>query len=209
MGNRAGLALAALLLATPALAAPGPYDVAFVEAFMAACAPERQSYEGTQQAALAAGWARTEVTANPELEQMMQVSLAGAEAAGFEISYQFEIFAREIEGTAHYLVVSRTSASTENSGAPTVLIGCYLYNFDAAAPVDPDAVTAAIDSPIINQQIDMHVGAWLWGAPPSLPGTGDVYMTFLPETSHYREETGFTGLVLKFSTSEPDEAATQ
>jgi hypothetical protein len=209
MGKRAGLALAALLIATPAMAAPGPYDVAFVEAFIDACAPQRQSYEGTQQAALASGWAPVEITANPELEQMMQVSLAGAAAAEFEISYLFKIFTRKIEAADHYLVVSRTSASTDASGDPTVLVGCYLYNFDAAAPVDPDAVTAAFDSPIINQQIDMHVGAWLWGAPPSMPGTGDVYMTFLPEMSHYREETGFTGLVLKFSTSEPDAAATQ
>jgi len=49
----------------------------------------------------------------------------------------------------------------------------------------------------------MHINGWIWGPPCPMPRTGDTYLTFIPEVSQYKDQTGFTGLVLKFDTSEP------
>ncbi len=198
------LALVAALGAAPALAAPSAYDLAFVDAFAEACVPQRLSYPGTQETALAAGWTAVERNAHPELDAMMAISEAAAKDPElFDVSYEYRIFSKPIEGTPHYLLVSRSSAAIEEGGDPWVNIGCYLYNFEALEPIDPEPVSALTGQPIANSQIDMHLAGWIWGPPCPMPRTGDTYLTFIPEVSQYKDKTGFTGLVLKFDTSEP------
>ena len=197
--------LLAALVVTPALAAPAAYDIAFVSEFADACVPQRLSFEGTKQTALAGGWQAVERTAHPELDVMMGKSEAGAKDPElFDVSFAYQVFSKSIEGATHFLVVSRSSAAIEEGGDPFTHIGCYLYNFDAAAPIDPEPVSALTGNPIANSQVDMHINSWVWGPPCPMPRTGDTYLTFIPEVSQYKEQTGFTGLVLKFSTSEPD-----
>lgn len=198
------LALAAALGAAPALAAPSAYDLAFVDAFAEACVPQRLSYPGTQETALAAGWAEVQRTDHPELDAMMAISEAASKDPElFDASYEYRIFSKPIEGQTHYLLVSRASAAIEEGGDPWVSIGCYLYNFEAVAPIDPEPVSALTGQPIANSQIDMHINGWIWGPPCPMPRTLDTYLTFIPEVSQYKDQTGFTGLVLKFETSEP------
>ena len=72
------LALVAALGAAPALAAPTAYDLAFVSEFAEACVPQRLSYPGTQDNALAKGWTTVERSAHPELDAMMAISEAAA-----------------------------------------------------------------------------------------------------------------------------------
>lgn len=197
--------LVAACAATPVLAAPTAYDIAFVSEFSEACVPQRLSYEGTQQQALAEGWQVAERTANAELDAMMAISEAAAKDPElFDASFDYKIFSKSIEGQPHFLLVSRAGAAIEQGDDPWILIGCYLYNFDALAPIDPEPVTALIGKPIAHSQVDMHIASWLWGPPCPMPRTGDTYMTFIPEVSQYKAETGFSGLVLKFSTAEPD-----
>lgn len=198
------LVLVAALGAAPALAAPSAYDLAFVSEFAEACVPQRLSYPGTQETALARGWTEVERTAHPELDAMMAISEAAAEDPElFDASFEYRIFAKPIEGETHYLLVSRASAAIEAGGDPWINIGCYLYNFEALAPIDPEPVSALTGQPIANSQIDMHINGWIWGPPCPMPRTGDTYLTFIPEVSQYKDQTGFTGLVLKFDTSEP------
>lgn len=203
----AGTALAlagASLTAAPALAAPTAYDLAFVDAFAEACVPQRLSYPGTQQNALATGWTAVERSAHPELDTLLGLSEAGAlDPELFDTAFEYQAYERPLEGQPHFLVVSRASAAIEAGGDPWINIGCYLYNFDAVAPIDPEPVTALIGQPISGSQIDMHLNAWVWGPPCPMPRTGDTYLTFVPEVSQYRDQTGFSGLVLKFDTSEP------
>ena len=37
-----------------------------------------------------------------------------------------------------------------------------------------------------------------------MPRTGDTYLSYIADGSSYVADTGFSGLVLKFETSEPD-----
>jgi len=205
---RLGAALAgvlAVVAATPALAVPSAYDLAFVTEFSEACVPQRLNFEGTKQTARERGWQAVTRTAHPELDVMMGKAEEGAKAPDlFDVSFAYEIFTKPIEGGPHYLLVSRSSAAIEAGGDPYTDIGCYLYNFEALAPIDPEAVSPLIGKPVAHSQVDMHINAWIWGPPCPMPRTGDTYLTFIPEVSQYKAETGFSGLVLKFSTSEPD-----
>jgi hypothetical protein len=200
-------ALAGLLVAfaaTPA-AAVSAYDLAFVTEFSEACVPQRMSFEGTARTARDRGWQKVERTAHPELDVMMGKSEAGAnDPELFDVSFVYEIFSKPIEDVPHYLLVSRSSAAIEAGGDPYTEIGCYLYNFEAEAPIDPEPVTALVGNEIAHSQVDMHINSWLWGPPCLMPRTGDTYLTFIPEVSQFKDETGFSGMVLKFSTSEPD-----
>lgn len=197
--------LLAALAATPAAAAPTAYDLAFVTEFAEACVPQRMSYEGSVQTALDRGWQKVERTAHPELDVMMGKAEAGAnDPELFDVSFVYEIFSKPIEDVPHYLLVSRLSAAIEAGGDPYTDIGCYLYNFEAEAAIDPEPVTALTGNEIAHSQIDMHINAWVWGPPCLMPRTGDTYLTFIPEVSQFKQETGFSGMVLKFSTSEPD-----
>lgn len=205
---RLGAALAGLvaLVVTPALAAPAPYDIAFVSEFADACVPQRMSYAGTQETALAEGWSRVERNAHPELEAMMAISEAAvAASADLEATFEYAIYSKPIEGRDHYLLAARTTA---NVGGDTPkfwnVISCYLYDFDASAPIDPEPVTALIGQPVARSHSDESMVAHAWGPPCKMPMTLDTYMTWVPDGSEHAKQAGFSGLVLKFETSEPE-----
>lgn len=199
--------LLAALAATPALAVPAQYDIDFVSEFADVCVPQRMSYPGTQETALATGWIEVKRDAHPELDAMMAVSEEMAAAPDLQATFEYKLYSKQIADIDHYLVVSRMSAII---GEPTdpinpwVYVGCYLYNLDATAAIDPEPVTALIGKPIANSQVDETVVGYTWGPPCAMPRTGDTYLTYLPEGNEYAAQAGFSGLVLKFDTSEPD-----
>ena len=208
-------ALTALVLAGAALAedTPPEYGQAFVDAFAGACVPERLSYPGTKANAEALGWAPAEREAHPELAAMMAIMDEGAAEAAEEMDATFEhqLYVKPVAETDHFLVVSRSTFIIEGFGDPDeepdpwVRIGCYLYNFDATAPIDPAPVTALIENPISQSVEQDGIVSYVWGPPCPMPRTGDTYMTFLADGSPLVAQTGFSGLMMKFETSEPDE----
>lgn len=198
--------LLAALAVVPAMAAPA-YDVAFVDAFAKACVPQRMSYPGTKQTALAEGWTEVQRTAHPELDAMMAISEREAAAPDLDATFEYTLYSKPIEGDDHYLVVSRMSAivgEPDDPLNPWVYIGCYLYNLDAAGPIDPEPVTALIGKPVANSHSDETLVGYTWGPGCAMPRTGDTYLTYVPEGGEYAAQAGFSGLVLKFETSEPD-----
>jgi hypothetical protein len=200
-------ALALGLLAAPAFAAPVDMQ-ALTDAFTNACVPQRLSYDGTRRQALAEGWVEVAQTAHPELDVLMKKAVAELEADDTfpDIQFRYQAYRRDVSGRPHYLVVSHfDSGVVEGFDDPFIENGCYLYDFDATGPIDPAPVTAFTGKPIAREQIeDGHMIGYLWGPPCSLPRTGDTYLTLVPDGSKYAAQTGFTGLVLKFSTAEPD-----
>lgn len=52
--------------------------------------------------------------------------------------FDYKAYGKAFEGIEHYLVVSRAEITMTEGQDPWVLIGCYLYNFDAVAPIDPE-----------------------------------------------------------------------
>lgn len=205
-------ALAVLGQLAPLPAAAADYGQAFVDAFAAACVPERLSYAGTRSTAVKLGWMPADRSAHPELASMMaKMDEAAAEAAAeMQGTFEHQVYARPIAGEPHYLIVSRSSFVVDFGGAQAgaadrwTYVGCYLYNFDAAAPIDPAPLSALTGQPIAHALDEDGVVSYVWGPPCPMPRTGDSYLTFIAEDSPQVTRTGFSGLMVKFETSEPD-----
>ena len=195
----------AAVLAISGTAAPAsassPEGTAFVAAFAEACVPQRLSYSGTVAHAKSAGWVDTAMGAHSELGTVL--SVADRETKDMaEGGWTFERtpLSREISGREHFLVVTRVFA-------PEIitLIGCYLYDFDATEAIDPQPVTAFVGNPIGRTIEDKGLVQYTWGPNhDARPRTLDTNLSFIAEDSPHTEVTGFSGLVLKFETSEPD-----
>ena len=200
--RRAARVMATMILlgARPELAAPSAYDQAFVSAFADACIPGRLSYEATQQAAMAAGWMATDFGADPQLAIIETLSADVAEKLEpLKGKMVFAVYAKVIEGAPHYLVTS--FADLGPAAANEAVVGCFLYNFAAMASVDPEAVTALLGAPFAESQVDADIASYSWTPPTTLPGTRETYLTFVPASSQYKQQTGFSGQVLQFNTT--------
>lgn len=211
-------ALAALLLAVAATFPPAPSRAealdseAFVSAFGEVCIPERLSYKGTLALAGNLGWRPVVTGENVEYDRFIVHSES---LLAQEVSEDPDLvqgsggawFTREIGGRPHLLAVSYLLTDYLNS------VGCYLYDFNATAPIDPEPVTRLLgheiayssdgDDPLYAVDPELLIST-VWGPPPRLPRTLDTYLTFIPRGSEVEAQTGFSGLLLKFSTSLPD-----
>ena len=203
-GAGAVVCLLAALGSAPSLAAPASYDIAFVSEFADACVPGRLGYQSSQDAAIAAGWAKVEPSADPELTALMDASKTASEDPELKGTFEYAAFTKPIEGAPHYLVVSLTSTVIGDDTKPWVQVGCYLYNFAAAAVIDPEPVTAMTGQPIARSLAEGGAVSYLWGPPCPMPRTGDTYLTFVAEGSEVAASVPFTGLALNFTTSVPD-----
>jgi len=208
----AAIALLALAVVPAAAAESADYGQAFVDAFAEACVPQRLSYEGTIAHARSIGWITATPEDHPELAAMMAASERGmAEAKAEDPDLQFEFqgvhLSKSVAGTPHFLFVGRTSSiigEPDDPLNPWVYIGCYLYNFDATEMIDIAPVGALLDKPLSHSVDHDGVIGHVWGPACSMPRTGDTYLTLITEASPQKAATGFTGLGLKFETSEPD-----
>ena len=203
--HRLGLvaAVSGLLAAGVLPAAANPFSAAFVETFRETCVPERLSYEGTVGHAKALGWVAVEPSSHPEFAKVMEHSAKGLEEAkadGLELSFQQVSLARKVESRELHLIVSFTESEFLDQ------IGCYLYDFSATEPVPAADVSAMLGTGIAQSMETAEITSHVWGPPPSMPRTLDTYLTYIPAGSPHVEQTGFDGVVLKFSTSAPDEA---
>lgn len=195
------ISVAALVLAAaPAFADRASTD--FVALFAEACVPQRLSYQGTLDQAAKSQWLAVFPDAHEELGVAMAKSAAGAaeaEKEGVLKDFQYRVFGRQTPDGDRFLVVSYTASDYLDE------IGCYLYDFDATKPASPEPVSALIGSEPAQSQSDETIVAHVWGPPASMPRTLDTYLTFIPPGSPHAETAGFDGVVLKFTTSVPDE----
>ncbi len=210
------IAVLSLTSASQAQQAPTPPTgtdgEAFVAAFGDVCIPQRLSYKGTLALAEELGWRPVVTGENDAYDRFIEHSdklLADEIAEEPDLLQGFGDgwFSREIGGRSHLLAVTYFLSEYMDS------TGCYLYDFEATAPIDPEPVSRLLgreiaystdgDDPMYAADPALLVTT-VWGPPPDLPRTGDTYLTFIPERSPAAEQTGFTGLMIKFSTSLPD-----
>lgn len=205
----------ALCVAAPAHAAPaGPEKrdgAAFVAAFAEVCIPERLSYEGTLRLAEELGWRRVAEGENAERDRFIALTdslLAQAFAEDPDLFQGSDMawFTRVVDGRTLVLAVNRLLTTFLDT------LGCQIYEFGAPGPIDPSAVTELLGQPIAYSTdgddpfyaVDPALlVATVWGPPPGLPRTLDTQLMFIPEDSPQASEIGFSGLMLKFSTSLP------
>lgn len=204
----------AAILALPPAHAQAPNSEAFVEAFGEACIPERLSYRGTLALAEDLGWSPVITGDVADYDRFIAhaadlLAKEVAEDPDFSQGSDGAWFTREIDGRPHLLAVSYLLTEYLDT------MSCHLYDFAATEPIDSDAVTRLLGQPIAYTTdggdpfyaVDpAELVSTVWGPPPGLPRTLDTYLTFIPEGSPHAARVGFTGLMLKFSTSLPDRA---
>lgn len=197
MGQRAAWLAAVVLGATgtPAFAAPTAADTALVGQFAEVCLKDRMNYDGAKAAAETDGWTTATADANPELAALIAFSNAAANDIKMNNGqFDFAIYGKTVDGATRYLVLS--NAFTTPGNARQVIVGCYLYDFDATMAPDPEAVNTLLGATPTAQQVDADISSYQWYAPAALPGTLDVYLNYVPEGSQYQQQYGFSGLVL-------------
>jgi hypothetical protein len=188
-GWLASLAVAATLIsALPAAAADEDSRVA---AFRATCLPQRTDFEATAKQAETQGWKPSPAAAHPELKSVIEAATADAEASMNPI---IQPYTQAIGGRPLYLLLMHVT--NESQG----VVGCYLYDFEAAEPLDIHAYNFWLGAPpagVVEEE--GNAVAYKWEAPPALPGVWEFYATFLAEGGAAAKDIGFTGLVLKIT----------
>ncbi len=172
-------------------------DVRF-EAFRDVCVDDRHDYAALQIRVLAEGWRPAGARDHPELEALLGRS-AALELAG-DAGASLESYGKPVGTTNAYLVLTHLVSEQID------LVGCFLYDFAAAEPIDPDIISAwigAAPSDTVDQP-DVIIGH-SWNAPESLPGTWDVYLAFLPEGSAAAAEAGVSGIGLRITWGDREE----
>ena len=202
------LILAALWL-TPAYA-DAPDAERFVAAFGEVGIPERLDYQGTLALAERLGWRKIVPGEDAETDRFVANAREQIEEAGedgdFAFEVEMEVFDRTIEGRRYLLSVDLALTDFID------LLGCLIYDFAATESIDAETVTRLLGQPIAyttlggdpNYAVDpSKLVSTVWGPAPRLPRTLDTSLSFVPVGSPIAAQTGFTGLVLKFSTSLP------
>jgi hypothetical protein len=199
---RRGAALLILsCVAAPPEAGAAVADPPMVVAFRDTCLPARRDFDAMKAHVAAAGWSAATAADNPELAAILK----RAEAAELpeKAALAMGVFRKSIDGSTFYLVATDVRSELIH------LVSCYLYDFDATAPVDPLTMTLLLDKPpyqVIDQPGTM--AGQLWKTPESLPGAIDAYSGFVPEGSEVAEQVGFTGQALRITSAakeEPDQ----
>ncbi len=196
-----------ILVASLALGGAGPaaaeadWSGTFVGVFQSTCVPERLSYEGTLSQAGSQGWSDFDPAEHAEFSTMMNIvdeAVKGG-AEDMKMTFVSETLSKDVGGRPLHLVVSLVTSEHLDA------VGCYLYDFDAAAPIETSAVSNLLGVKPAQIHRDETIEGAVWGPPPSMPRTLDTYLTYIPPGSPLVNMTGFDGVVLKFTTSAGEE----
>ena len=190
----AGLAIAIL----PGAAAAAPRTGAGVLApFAPACVQGNRDPAERAAVIEAAGWKPIADDASPMLSRMLALSRQSLRDAEREEGYtgSAAVYGRLDGATGPYLVTTALNIPDDGEGAIDVL-GCYLYDFDADAPLDADLVSARFDeAPAEVEDQEGIIVSHVWRI-EQLAGVWELRSTFIPAGSPGVDVTGFSGRVL-------------
>ena len=173
----------------------------FVETFWTLAVPRRLSYDGTRAWLAEQGWRDVTDDPPPDLARLLAKVREMVETdARDHTDFKLTAFAGDAEGRPMFFIVTRV-----HKPEVITLVGSGLYDFNATGIIDPFLVVDKLGVPMARSlELDGLVGH-VWGPSPDLPRTLDTYLTFVAPGSAAAEQTGFSGLMLKFATSEPGE----
>jgi hypothetical protein len=164
-----------------------------IEAFRAACVPDRQSSWATEFRATKEGWTKVEDDDNPELDDLMRISRGQLNAPDATVVNQYR---KELASGPAYLVVMSSLVGAVST------VSCHLYDFEAAEPIDLKAIVAWLGkqpSEVGGAPREGFMQKWV--GLDILPGS-DVYAGFIPADSPVIPNTGFGGVALRINSVE-------
>lgn len=191
----------AVVMVAPMQVAAGEASADFVAEYAALCgAPARDSFSKLVAHAEGLGWVKAERTSNAELHALMQLSdkgIAEGKAEGYVTGASNATLTKMVGGRPLHFVATHVRSNILN------MVGCYLYDFEATAPVDPAAVTRLLGiEPAYTRDLG-GITTTVWGPSPNTPGTLDTHLTFVPPLSPAVAKVGFDGVMLKVSVGAP------
>jgi hypothetical protein len=199
-------AIAAVLFAplstTQGAAQPAPDPR--LAAFEAACLDGYRNPEIRAAVIAAAGWSPVADNVDPALGRLMAISreamVQSEEEDGFAGS--ISAYGRRLAGGEAYLVTTELDMAAD-AGRKIDLLGCYLYDFAADAPLPVSLITFRFDerpAEVVDQP--GVIVAQVWNI-ERIEGVWELRSTFIPPGSPAAGVTGFTGLAISLtSTSE-------
>lgn len=204
------------LLAQAPMAPVTTGDLA-LDTFRAACAPHRQDHAAMNAALAQAGWVRVEETDHPELAAAQAVVRAEMDDPDMpETRLEQVIWARTVEGRRFHVVTSRMEAmigqtrdedgdgiiQDRERARPFRRVSCGLWDFDATTPVTPGAMTVWTASlPVQTFDLPGQMIGGTWNVHDMMPGTGEIHVGFIPESSPFVERVGFSGVSITQSSA--------
>jgi hypothetical protein len=176
-------------------------SASFVAQYAALCGtPARDSFSKLVAHAEGLGWAKVERTSNAELAALMQLSdkgIAEGKAEGYVTGASSATFDKFVAGRPLHFVATHVRSNILN------MVGCYLYDFEALRPVDPNAVKRLLGiAPAYTRDLG-GITTTVWGPSPKITGTLDTHLTFVPPQSPAVAKVGFDGVMLKVSIGAP------
>ena len=193
----AALALLVLIASGPVGAAQ---DIdARLEAFQQFCLPHRLDPLATVAVFERAGWSIATEDAHPELPALIRLDreqAAAGEAVSETVTLQGEVQGEVLFATGNTLTAEISEDETARYST------CAIWDFDAAAPIPDDRISAwtsispvvRLDSPAVGRIVQ-------WNMSASLPGAGNLQTSYFPDGSPLLARTGFTGAAI-FLTSD-------
>ena len=171
------------------------------EAFLAACLDGHRDPAVRSAAIAAAGFEPVADDAHPMLANLMTVSRKEMAAAKEEDGFTgtAATFRKSADGSDFYLVTTELNMP-ETSDWKIDLLGCYLYDFAAEAPLEPAAVTAHFDEAPAEAVGEDGLTGQTWNV-EAIEGVWDVRNTFIAKGSPAAAKTGFSGLLLKITST--------
>lgn len=200
IGRAVGLAI--LVLPGAASASPLTGD-GFLATFATACLTGYRDPDRRDAAIEAAGWHPVADDANEMLSRMLALSRQSLVDAEREDGYSgsAKVYGRLDGAESPYLVTTALKIPDDGEGAID-LLGCYLYDFDAAEPLDPALVTARFgEAPAEVEDQEGIIVSHAWRI-EQLPGVWELRSTYIPAGSPGVDVTGFSGRVLILTSEE-------
>lgn len=189
-------AIAACLVSGAALATPMSDDD-FLSAFAVACLDGYGDLAARASAIDAAGWEPIPDDADPVLARMLAISRQSLRDAEVEEGYAgtATVYGRRAGDSGPYLVTTVLAVPDDGEG-PIDVLGCHLYDFEAASPLDPGPIVRRFEEqPASVEDQPGIIVSQAWDI-ESLEGVWELRSTFIPDGSPGVDITGFAGRVL-------------
>ena len=189
-----GASLALLLLAaSPAVSQTDARLVAFHDI----CLGDVAGGEDFRPAAVAGGWQ----PARDDVNSALGLALTSIRQMRGDPPVALETYAKPALGAAVFLILADARSQADGEGASTRAVACSLCDFDATAPVAPEAISAWLQSEPTRAVDDPEalVGR-IWAATfasPVAPRSSMVTSSYVPEGSPLAASLDFSNVELK------------
>ena len=160
---------------------------AVVQTFVSVCIEGRASFAASEAVALRSNWVAVGEAHRPELQTLFGFVRSNI-PANTPVS-QLQAYGSDQSNAVIVL--------TELTVQGHLVNGCYVYDFDATAPLAPEAFVQIMgEQPTESQNIPGEIVMQKWIGPAAFEGIATLRVAFIVPGSESGRQTGLVGLAL-------------